>query len=94
MSGPHPQHHIKLTTEEEAKLRQLIQARNTPQGKVLRAKIVLTSHSNPKWNNQQIAQAVRCSDRSVRKWRKRWVETRSLGDLPRPGAPQRISAKA
>ena len=91
MSGPQPQYPIKLTTEEEAQLERLINARNSPQGKVVRAKIVLTAHRQPAWNNQQIAQEVGCSDRTVRKWRKRWVETHSLADLPRPGAPRRFS---
>ena len=91
MSGPHPQYPIELTTEEEAKLENLIKARTTAQGKVLRAKIVLTTHRHPRWNNQQIGQEVGCSDRTVRKWRKRWHETHSLADLPRPGAPRRFS---
>ena len=91
MSGPQPQYPIELTTEEEAKLDSLIKARNSRQGEVLRAKIVLTAHRHPDWNNQQVAQEVGCSDRTVRKWRKRWVETNSLADLSRPGAPRRFS---
>ena len=91
MSGPQPKYPIKLTTEEETKLDQLIKAHNSPQGKVVRAKIVLNVHRQPEWNNQQIAAKVGCSDRTVRKWRKRWVESHSLADLPRPGAPRRFS---
>jgi len=91
MSGPQPKYPIKLTTAEEAKLDSLIKARNSRQGEVVRAKIILTAHRQPDWNNQQIAQAVGCSDRLVRKWRKRWVESQCLTDLPRPGAPRRFS---
>lgn len=91
MSGPQPQYVIELTTAEEANLDRLIKARNSRQGEVLRAKITLTVHRHPEWNNQQIAQEVGCSDRTVRKWRKRWVESHSLADLPRPGAPRRFS---
>lgn len=91
MSGPQPQYPIELTAEEEARLERLVNARNSPQGEVVRAKIILTAHRQPEWNNQQIAEEVGCSDRTVRKWRKRWVETRSLADLPRPGAPRRFS---
>lgn len=93
MSGPQPKYPIELTTEEETKLETLINARNSRQGEVMRAKIVLTAHRQPDWNNQQIAQEVGCSDRTVRKWRKRWVERHSLADLPRPGAPRRFSAE-
>lgn len=90
MSGPPAQYRIELTSEEAANLEKLIKARTSRQGEVLRAKIVLTTHRHPDWNNQQIAQEVGCSDRTVRKWRKRWVETGSLNDLPRPGAPRRF----
>lgn len=91
MRGPRPKYPIILTTEEEAKLTSLTNARTSGQGEVLRAKIVLSADQHPEWSNQQIAQAVGCSDRTVRKWRKRWIETRSLADLPRPGAPRRFS---
>ena len=92
MSGPQPQYPINLTTEEKAKLERLINARNSTQGEVVRAKIVLTAHGQPDWNNQPIAQQVGCCDRSVRKWRKRWVECQRLTDLARPGAPRRFSS--
>ena len=91
MSGPQPKYPIKLTTAEEAKLDSLVKARNSRQGEVVRAKIILTAHRQPDWNNQHIARTVGCSDRLVRKWRKRWIERQSLTDLPRPGAPRRFS---
>ena len=91
MRGPRPKYPIILTTEKEAELTSLINARTSGQGEVLRAKIVLTTYRHPEWSNQQIAQEVGCSDRTVRKWRKRWVESGSLADLPRPGAPRRFS---
>lgn len=91
MSGPKPKYPIKLTIEEEAELECLIRAHSSHQGQVMRAKIVLTAKQHPEWTNQQIAKRVGCSDRSVRKWRRRWVESQSLKDLPRPGAPRRFS---
>ena len=91
MSGPKPKYPIKFTTKEEAELESLIRAHSSSQGQVMRAKIVLAAHRQPEWSNQQIAKQVGCTDRSVRKWRKRWVEHRSLKDLPRPGAPRRFS---
>jgi len=91
MRGPTPKYPINLTTEQEQQLRQLVKSRKAAQGQVLRAQIILSAHDHPEWSNQQIAQKVGCSDRTVRQWRKRWVETHSLADLPRPGAPRRFS---
>ena len=91
MSGPQPQYSAELTPKERSELEKLINAHKASQGQVLRAKIILTTDQQPEWNNQQIAQEVGCSDRTVRKWRKRWYERRSLADLPRPGAPRRFS---
>lgn len=93
MSGPQPEYPIELTTAEQERLEKLVNARKSSQGEVRRAKIVLTTHQHPDWNNQQIARTVGCSDRTVRKWRRRWVETHSLADLPRPGAPRRFSPR-
>ena len=69
----------------------LANSRNAPHVKVIRARILLAAHDHPEWSNRQIAQEVGCTDRIVRKWRRRWVETRSIEDLPRPGAPRRFS---
>ena len=40
---------------------------------------------------KQIAEAAGCTDRTVREWCKRWVENRSIEDLPRPEVPRRFS---
>ena len=90
MRGPKPLYPIVLTPETAAQLRQLIQAHSTPQAHVLRARIVLTSFEQPTWPNTQIAQTLGTSDRMVRKWRRRWLETQSLRDAPRTGAPRRF----
>jgi transposase-like protein len=92
MRGPKPKYRIELTAKEERALRQLVQARKSPQGQVLRARILLAAHEHPEWSNQRIALEVGCADRIVRKWRRRWVETKSLDDLPRPSAPRPFSA--
>jgi len=91
MSGPKPADPIQLTPEQSAHLEQLIRAHRTPQVTCLRAGIVLAAHQHPDWTNQQIAQRVGTADRIVRKWRRRWNETHSLADAPRPGAPRRFS---
>lgn len=91
MRGPKPSNPVELTAEQEQSLRQLVSARKSPQGKVLRARILLLAHDHPEWNNHRIAQEVGCIDWTVRKWRRRWRETGSIEDLPRPGAPRRFS---
>ena len=91
MRGPRPKYRIELTTEEEQELRRLVNSRKAPQGKVQRARIVLAAYDHREWSNQQIAREAGCTDRNVRKWRRRWAERRSIEDLPRPGAPRRFS---
>lgn len=91
MRGPKPQTPIVLTENDVQTLQRLVRARTSPQGQVIRAQIVLAAHEHPEWSNQQIAKAVAQTDRTVRKWRRRWLETHSLDDLPRPGAPRRFS---
>jgi len=91
MPGPKPKHTIELTTEEEQQLRKIANSRTEPHGKVVRAQILVAAHDHAEWSNQQIAQQVGCTDRTVRKWRRRWTETKNIEDLPRPGAPRRFS---
>jgi len=91
MTGPKPKYKIELTTEEEQALRKLANSRTAPHGDVVRAQILIAAHDHPEWSNQQIAQEAGCTDRCVRKWRRRWYEKRSVKDLPRPGAPRRFS---
>ena len=93
MRGPKPKYSIQLLDNQITELRQLINSRKAPQGKVRRAQIVMAAHEHPEWSNQQIAQAVGCSDRAVRTWRRRWVEGKGLEDLPRSGAPKRFSPR-
>ena len=91
MRGPKPKYPIELTTEEEQELRKLANSRTAPHVQVIRARILLAAYDYPEWSNQQIAEAAGCQRRNVRKWRRRWAETRSIADLPRPGAPRRFS---
>ena len=91
MRGPKPKYIIELTTEEEQELRRLARSYTAPYREVIRTRIILAAYDHPEWSNQQIAQEVGCTRRNVRKWRKRWVERRSIEDLPRPGAPRRYS---
>ncbi len=61
--------------------------------RLVRARIILAADEHPDWTNQHIAQEVGCTDRTVRTWRRQWVERHNLADLPRSGAPRRFSAE-
>lgn len=89
--GPKPAYPIRLASDEAEHLRSLVRAHSTSQALVLRARIVLTAHDHPDWTNQAIAHSLATSDRMVRKWRRRYLETKSLADAPRSGAPRRFS---
>jgi len=91
MRGPKPTHPITLTDEEAKSLQHLIRAHTTPQTVAVRARIILRVHEHPEQNNEQIASTIGVTDRTVRKWRARWVQTHSLADAPRSGAPRHFS---
>ena len=91
MRGPKPKYPVELTTEEEQDLRKLASSRTASYVKVVRARILQAAHDHPEWSNRQIAEEAGCRRRNVRKWRQRWTTTRSIEDLPRPGAPRRFS---
>ena len=91
MRGPQPAYPIELTAEEAQQLQHLIRSHTTPQALAVRARIVLSAHQHPEQNNQQIAAAIGTTDRTVRKWRGRWVATHCLADAPRSGAPRHFS---
>jgi putative transposase len=100
MKGPKPPA-VKLSEVERQALEKLQKAHSTEQQIALRARIVLAAGDG--LNNAQIVRQLAISIDTVRQWRKRWlgfqpvpysdlsVEER-LHDLPRPGAPARISA--
>lgn len=91
MRGPHPSYPIDLTAAEANQFEQLMRASSTPQALAMRARIILTAYQHPEQSNQQIALALGTTDRTVRKWRGRWVKAHSLADAPRSGAPRRFS---
>ena|SRR5437588_5655872 len=91
MRGPNPSYPIDLTAAEAKQFEQLIRASRTPQALVMRARIILSAYKHPEQSNQQIASAIGTTDRTVRKWRGRWVKSHSLADAPRSGAPRRFS---
>ncbi len=102
MRGPKPPM-IELTDKERGELNNLLRRHSTPQQLTLRARIVLGAADG--LNNGQIVRQLGVSRDMVRLWRARWlglqaaslddlsVEER-LTDVPRSGAPARISAEA
>ena len=100
MPGPKPSA-INLNDVEHQGLELLVRRYTTGQQKVIRARIVLLAAMGK--NNRKIANELEVSLDTVRLWRQRWLDLQpiSLGDLsieerlddlPRPGAPPRLTA--
>lgn len=101
MPGPKPPR-VDLTDEERSELEKLVRRHSTRQQIALRARIVLAAAEGK--NNKEIADKEGVDVSTSRRWRDRWlvlqpiplselsVEER-LEDLPRPGAPSRITAE-
>ena len=100
MKGPKPPA-IVLSDDERHALEKVIKAHNTAQMVAQRARIVLAASAG--LNNAQIVRKVHLSIDMVRQWRGRWLVLQPrplselsvddrLQDLPRSGAPARISA--
>ena len=100
MPGPKPSA-INLNDVERQGLELLVRRYTTGQQKVIRARIVLLAAMGK--NNREIANELEVSLDTVRLWRQRWLDLQpiSLGDLsieerlddlPRPGAPPRLTA--
>ena len=93
---------IELSPEEKTGLEKLIKGHSTAQQIVQRAKIVLAAGAGK--SNSQIVRELGVPMNTVRLWRSRWqmlapipgrelsVQER-LADLPRSGAPARITAE-
>lgn len=102
MRGPKPPM-IELSGTERRELDSLLRRHSTPQQLALRARIVLTASDG--LNNGQIVRQLGVSRDMVRLWRGRWLSLQAvplqelsveerLTDVPRSGAPARISAEA
>jgi transposase len=100
MPGPQPEP-IELSAKARLDLEKLAARHTTGQQKAQRARIILKAAEGK--NNAEIAREVNQSIDMVRLWRRRWRELAPIGlddlsveerldDLPRPGAPSRLSA--
>jgi putative transposase len=101
MPSPKPQP-VDLSEAEEAELKKLVKRYNVAQQIALRGRIVLAAGAGK--NNSQIVHEQQVSLDMVRLWRQRWLELQPIAladlsveerleDLPRPGAPARITAE-
>ena len=100
MPGPKPEA-IELSDKVRQELEKLVARHTTGQQKAQRARIILKAAEGK--NNAEIARELNQSIDMVRLWRQRWrklepiawddlsAEER-LDDLPRPGAPARLTA--
>jgi transposase len=99
---PGPQaERIKISNQVKEDLEKLVARHTTDQQKAQRARIILKAAEDK--TNAEIAREVGQSIKMVRCWRRRWLELEPLSladlsvaerldDLPRPGAPSRLSA--
>jgi transposase len=100
MPGPKPVP-IELSDKVRQDLEKLVARHTTGQQKAQRARIILKAAEGK--NNADIARELNQSIDMVRLWRRRWHELEPLDwgdlsaeerldDLPRPGAPARLTA--
>jgi transposase len=100
MRGPKPKL-IELGAKERAELEKLVKRHSVGQQMALRGRIILAAAAGK--NNSQIVRELGVSLDMVRLWRGRWLRLEAikledlsvaerLEDLPRPGAPGRITA--
>lgn len=100
MPGPRPEP-IELSDKVRRELEKLAARHTTGQQKAQRARIILKAAEGK--TNADIARELKQSLDMVRLWRRRWRELEAIGwedlsmderleDLPRPGAPSRLTA--
>jgi transposase len=85
---------IALSEEERSVLRRWSRGRSTPARLVLRARIVLAAAEGRM--NQDIAEELGTSKKTVSLWRRRFAASRVAGiekDAPRPGRTPSIPAR-
>jgi putative transposase len=98
--GPKPLE-ISLTAIERQGLEKFVHRHNTSQQKALRGRIVLLASAGK--SNSEITRELGINRDTVRLWRQRWLDLQPISledlsiedrleDLPRPGAPPRLTA--
>jgi putative transposase len=101
MAGPKPIW-IDLSETERQELHKLVRRHNVGQQIALRGQIILMAADGK--SNAEISRSLHVTLDTVRLWRKRWADLQPISlddlsiaerleDLPRPGAPARITAE-
>jgi len=90
--------HIELTSEERTELEKLIRTGNAPARTHTRARLLLLSDCSQgqKPTDQDVADAVLCRKRTVRKVRRRFLSgglQAALSDTGWPGAPPKFTGE-
>jgi transposase len=85
---------IILSQNDRTSLQTLSRAHSTPQALSFRGRIILRAADTDQPTNLQISRDLSCSNRTVGKWRRRYVEhgVAGLQDASRPGRPRLLSA--
>jgi putative transposase len=92
---------LKLPEKEEKSLESLVRRHNIGQQIALRARIILLAGQGV--TNSSIGRQLGVCIRTVQRWRNRWAKGQGISlddlsaeerlqDMPRPGAPPRITA--
>jgi putative transposase len=64
---------ITITERQQEVLRTLSRSRQCPQGLAQRAEMILLGFE--RWNNEDIAELLKCERHTVAMWRRRWAST-------------------
>lgn len=87
---------FELSTQQRTELEEIIRKRNSTQGLVLRARIILAAAQGQSLLGS--AKDLNCNRETVTLWRKHWVERsddlsvlQRLKDEPRPGHPPKFT---
>jgi putative transposase len=95
-----PKYRVPLTESEKAELEQLVRRHSTAQNVVKRARIILLAKAEKgkatrKLPDKSGGKQVRCDAGQTKRWMERATEPveERLGDAPRCGRPDRITAE-
>jgi len=92
MPGSLPKYTIILTVDQEKELVHITQSYTLPHWQVQRSQILLLAFSQPDLSNIRIAEETCASLTTVKYWRQKWCEDKTLKDNPRSGAPREFPA--
>src|SRR5436190_21319993 len=86
-----PKQALRLSEEEQGRLRSLAQRARSLPAVARRARVLLACAEG--LDNKAVAKKLRCSLGMVGKWRSRFLKERLEGlyDEPRPGAPRKVT---